>query len=290
MARATTPHAGLLTALDRADRRMGKLLYAAAQRSAALRLAAQVASFSGDEAVWIAPAAFYISFAFAYGFYARGWSSVASCAEQCMCDVFGVSCVANLIEILAKLAFSRPRPTYARQKQRSDLPGEAFSFPSGHSLRAGMAACWLVSNPHARLMLAAAGLPTPQPALAALWACAVATARAALGRHFPLDCLCGLAVGFAAGSALEGASHAVEAGAMLRGAVKTVAGVAITAIWGSSVAIPMMQSALPARWRERSHGPLMCAWVAFYAAFLLVRAPRLGDEWWPASCAQSSRR
>ena len=133
--RATTHRAGLLTALDRADRRVGQRLYAAAQRSAAARLAAQVASFSGDEAVWIAPAAFYISFAFAYGFYARGWSSVASCAEQCMCDVFGVSCVANLIEILAKLAFGRPRPTYARQKQRSDLPGEAFSFPSGHGSR-----------------------------------------------------------------------------------------------------------------------------------------------------------
>lgn len=90
---------------------------------------------------------------------------------------------------LAKHATKRLRPKEGPWGLRAlVIPGDAFSFPSGHTSSAFLAAGLLSSHE-----------PWLAPALF-VWASLVALSRVVLGVHFPSDVLAGAALGL--GSAL----------------------------------------------------------------------------------------
>eukprot|EP00928_Gymnodinium_smaydae_P048557 TRINITY_DN32478_c0_g1_i1.p1 TRINITY_DN32478_c0_g1~~TRINITY_DN32478_c0_g1_i1.p1 ORF type:complete len:288 (+),score=45.21 TRINITY_DN32478_c0_g1_i1:108-971(+) len=284
---AVADTASTLDALLLADHRCGEAVYRRVSGSHPLRLLATLWSLSGDEVVWFAPAGVFLTMNFALvaaqGVLHGGKVTPSGCIEQCLSDVFGISCVAGFVECVTKLVFRRYRPAYAPQRKHGDLPGETFSMPSGHSLRAGMAACWLAHNAHAALILGSFGFTAPPLWLALLWAAGVATSRCSLGKHYPLDCLIGLLLGAALGLLLEMPSGAESI--VARGCIKAVCGTTITALYGFYVVVPALRAALSQR--ALGSGTLYAAWLAFFAAFLLARAPTgtTVSDWWPGHCA-----
>ena len=75
------------------------------------------------------------------------------------------------------------------------LPGEQFSFPSGHSMRAAFVAGTVLRS---GAFGAAFGAPSSAARAAALvWAALVAASRVAKGKHFPIDVLAGNVLGLA---------------------------------------------------------------------------------------------
>lgn len=123
-----------------------------------------------------------------------------------------------------KAAFRRVRPDYVRQSTFYCLPGEWFSFPSGHTMRAAFLARRLLGDgpgPWSYVLL-------------------VAWARVARGKHFPLD----VAGGLAGGLALAAAADAL--GAREWAALKYCAGAVLTFEAAAVLAVP--------RWRLAGSG------------------------------------
>jgi undecaprenyl-diphosphatase len=112
-------------------------------------------------------------------------------------DVLGAAAlaaaVANALLIPLKRRFRRPRPCerepnpYFATPYRPQFQGDAFSFPSGHSLNA-----FAVST------VVALAFPTLAP-VAFLVAASVAASRVFLGLHFLTDVVVGAALGAAIG-------------------------------------------------------------------------------------------
>jgi len=173
------------------DYRLGKAVYMRCQESKFLRLFATIITESGDEAFWfLAPTVVAASQAlFNWG----TEETVGFCVEV-LGDVM-LSCV---IEMLLKFVFQRRRPTYATQATFYILPGEWWSFPSGHSQRASYLVRVLLQRD--ALREAIFGVTLAQSSLFCCllfaWAIGVAWSRVAKGRHFPLDVLAGLCTGF----------------------------------------------------------------------------------------------
>ena len=80
----------------------------------------------------------------------------------------------------------RPRPAHNKMDMFATVSVDMYSFPSGHTTRAAMVACFLI----ARLYLRGY-----EKLLVVVWAVSVALSRVLLGRHHVGDVVCGLAIG-----------------------------------------------------------------------------------------------
>ena len=117
-------------------------------------------------------------------------------------DVLGAAAlaaaVANGLLIPLKRRFRRPRPcerepnAYFVNPYRPQFRGDAFSFPSGHSLNA-FAVCTVI----------ALAFPSLAP-LALLVAASIGASRVFLGLHFLTDVVVGAALGAAIGGSAFG--------------------------------------------------------------------------------------
>lgn len=109
-----------------------------------------------------------------------------------MCEIFGDMGLLSFVEQATKLVARRRRPAYANQSSFYVLPGEQFSLPSGHSLRAFYLA--------ASLSLSAswqAAFGTELRVAAWIFAAGTAVARVMKGRHYVGDVLVGALLGVA---------------------------------------------------------------------------------------------
>mmetsp|Transcript_23637 Transcript_23637/g.70874 ORF Transcript_23637/g.70874 Transcript_23637/m.70874 type:complete len:272 (-) Transcript_23637:18-833(-) len=260
------------------DERYGRRLYEAARANAVLGAAAELLSLSGDEMVWWFPASAFITFGF-------GWRLLKaltvhglppaqlSCAEEVGCDIFGTAAVAGALETLLKSLVRRERPAYAREKKVYSLPGERWSFPSGHALRAAFLAFWATHAPHAALLLGSLRMKPPPLWAALVWAVGVGLSRVAKGRHYPVDVAAGLGLGAGLGLAVETKSRAAA------GWAKVVGGILITGMWGCFFLVPIVAKAtgLPPR-------VIVPFYFAFYGAMLSYSLPATAEEWNFGAC------
>mmetsp|Transcript_61213 Transcript_61213/g.171207 ORF Transcript_61213/g.171207 Transcript_61213/m.171207 type:complete len:386 (-) Transcript_61213:101-1258(-) len=176
-------------ALVRWDRLVGHRMYTTARESAVRHLAV-VISLSGDEAIWMALPLFI----------ALGSAVVGSKRDLAVgfsVELLGDVLMCSVVEMLLKFCVQRSRPDYAKQSSFYILPGEWWSFPSGHSFRAAFLVRRAAADP--RLLAALFGEPAAStavlPWLLAFWATLVGWSRVALGKHFPCDVAAGLLLG-----------------------------------------------------------------------------------------------
>lgn len=174
--------------------------------------------------------------------------------------------------------FRRSRPPYAKQNHETYvIPGELYSFPSGHSIRAGLLAFWLVYGKNANLFYAKFGCGPPALAATLCWAALVAFSRLGKGRHFPSDVVVGYAIGVAVGYVLEGPAY--ELTNFWRGVPKVLGGVFITGSWGCLFFVPLIEraSGLPSRL-------ITALFFVFYAAMLIFSVPKTEAGWNFGAC------
>jgi len=182
--------ASSLAWISERDHALGNRVYSATRRSSLLRHVATAVTLSGDEAIW-----FSLPVVMALGHIATGsgpQSFLSFCIEL-LNDVM-MCCV---VEMGAKFCVQRDRPSYAHQGTLYILPGEWWSFPSGHSMRAAYLAHRLVRSPFLRAAMFGPSLASSAlvPCASYVWALLVAWSRVAKGRHSPCDVLAGLLAG-----------------------------------------------------------------------------------------------
>lgn len=98
-----------------------------------------------------------------------------------------------LIELAVKSLVRRQRPTTATNLHVVKHRHETLSFPSGHSMRSGMA-----------LVVLASGLPPGVvPVIVTSWCIAIAVSRVVSGNHFLLDSVAGFILGVVTTNALQ---------------------------------------------------------------------------------------
>merc|ERR1712130_234865 len=112
-----------------------------------------------------------------------------------------------------KLVFKRARPWYRTKRSTYVLPGEEFSFPSGHCIRAATLAFWFTKDADApsSLWSGSAGAGISSGALLSqstelfllIWIALVMVCRVGLGKHYPLDVAAGTAIGIMNGCFLS---------------------------------------------------------------------------------------
>ena len=262
------------------DHFLGEQFFLLCKRNALCKAVFDASSVSGDEVIWFLPAAAFIT----GGFALRGAAAVArggriaraSCPEEVGCDMFAVCSVCSTLEMAIKLFFERPRPPYVRRDvQTYVLPGECWSFPSGHSMRAACFAFWLVFGKNGGLLCAFFRVPRPPLAAALAWAASVTAARVAKGRHYPSDAAVGYLLGIAVGGCMEGARLTQ----LQRGVVKVGGGVVVTGSWGAFFLTPLLSRAtgVPA-------AVLYPLYLMFYVAMLVASVPRTTEGWDFGAC------
>lgn len=180
----------IAVSIDNFDQALGQRMHLAAQGPTTFRELATVLSLSGDEAVWM-----LVPIVLAVG----------HCLTNVGPDISVGLCVDFLSDILMccvmetglKTCVRRNRPTCAKQSTYYILPGEWWSFPSGHALRAAYLArrATAASSLLGAVPGASAVNSIAIPFLIYLWAILVAWSRVAKGRHSPLDVLAGLLCG-----------------------------------------------------------------------------------------------
>ena len=187
--------------LLRADEDLGYSMYQQAQTSKHVKVAADLFSISGDELVWFGGPAAIGSFLFALR--GLGLLRPMGCLEESMWDCFGAAAVCIAVETFFKVrsaftryrrpvpifrangapltlnmsqwVFRRTRPTYAPQSKVHSVPGEWYSFPSGHSLRAFYWPFWLSRSKFVGLL--APVVTFPRARFIVPWACGVGWSR-----------------------------------------------------------------------------------------------------------------
>lgn len=173
------------------DGKFGQYLHAAARKEP-LKTLASIFSLSGDEIIWFAlpMAGITLLILLGYGTDVRTGALV---------EIYGDCCFCGILEHWFKQVFQRTRPWYTHQTDFYTMPGEQFSFPSGHALRAGYLARRLCGTPLLLHGLGGAALAESQalPWCAGLWAVLVGASRVAKGRHFPADVIVGGLLGSA---------------------------------------------------------------------------------------------
>jgi len=172
------------------DHALGRRVYLTTQRSLVLRHVATAVTLSGDEAMWLV-----LPVLLAVGHCTTGLGPPTSYGF-CM-ELMGDVMMCCVIEMGLKFCVQRDRPAYARQSTFYILPGEWWSFPSGHAMRGAYLAQRMTSSPVLRLALLGpwlAGSAVPMYIMH-LWGMLVAWSRVAKGRHSPLDVVAGLLCG-----------------------------------------------------------------------------------------------
>lgn len=182
------------------DERSGYVLFCSAQESDFLWLAATIANLLVDDPVYIIG----LSIGWLGTLFARnmGFLSEDSCAPEAWNEMYFCFMMWSATESAIKLITQKPRPAYTENtaaKRGILIPGDQFSFPSGHTLRAFGTARVIFNNP-----VVAIGFGTPELlgsahgniATTLLWfAAVVGWSRVALGKHSPVDVLGGMALG-----------------------------------------------------------------------------------------------
>ena len=197
------------------DERLGFALYSLKKRASKRRstgpYVVEILSLFGDEVVCF-PVAILL-----------GFLLVSSPMLPFVAEVFGDLGLVSFAEQSLKLFFRRPRPRYAKQSTFYILPGEQFSFPSGHTMRAFYFAASLGSPLWRFYLFDAEPAPLTLALFAFLLAAGTAVARVAKGKHFPSDVLGGAFIGTAI------ALFAASLGPRHWAALKYPCGVAMTA-------------------------------------------------------------
>lgn len=178
-----------LVMVKRWDESLGFQIYSSAQHSA-LRHAASILTLSGDEGVWMA---LPILLGMGHFLTHLGHPSTFGFCVELLGDIL-MCCV---IEMGLKFCFGRDRPSYAKQGTFYILPGEWWSFPSGHAMRAAFVTERLLADSSLFATLFGPYLANSFVAacILRLWAGFVAWSRVAKGRHSPIDVIVGLGVG-----------------------------------------------------------------------------------------------
>ena len=150
------------------------------------------------------------------------------------------------IESTLKLLFQRPRP---RPRTKAVLPGDIYSFPSGHSMRGAfyylpylsrsrfvqaattaVSSALLTSSSPAVLPLNSSALPLPLCSLAVAGAVLTGFSRVAHLRHWPSDVLMGGVLGYVLGLWFEALPQAARMQAFSAAVLWAVA-VAVLQYW-----------------------------------------------------------
>lgn len=179
----------LLARIGAWDHSVGEKMYLVAQSTAQRHVAGMI-TLSGDEATWLAMPLILIL--------VRAITGLGSADIVGFCvEVYGDVLMCCVVEMGLKAIVRRDRPAYAKQATFFILPGEWWSFPSGHSMRASFLARRLSIDAYLRIAVFG---PVVGPAMyltcaVYIWAASVAWSRAAKGRHSPCDVVAGYIAG-----------------------------------------------------------------------------------------------
>lgn len=244
----------MLQALLKADEDLGYRMYKYCQENSHVKLAADVFSISGDEVVWFGLPSVIGSLLFMM----RGLGALRpmGCLEEGMWDCFGAAAICIFVETALKWVFRRKRPEYSPQSKVHSVPGEWFSFPSGHSLRAFYWPFWLSRSKFVGLLSPIIAFPRARYCVP--WAACVGWSRIAKGRHFPLDVAVGASIGAAVGWLTED-----FLGGLGRSVVKVVGGIFITYFYGITFLIPQVSG-------DENAGAISKYGVAYYSFYVLL--------------------
>eukprot|EP00039_Didymoeca_costata_P019768 m.338865 g.338865 ORF g.338865 m.338865 type:complete len:335 (-) comp18570_c0_seq1:69-1073(-) len=183
------------------DELSGYVLFCNAQENEALRIAAIVANTLVDDPVYIIG----LSIGWLGSLLARrlGMISQDSCQPEAWNELYFCFMMWSATESMIKLLTQKRRPAYSDSRNAEVkgvlIPGDQYSFPSGHTLRAFGTARVLFNSP-----VIVTGLGTNyllgsahgNVAAILLWfAAVVGWSRVALGKHSPVDVLGGMALG-----------------------------------------------------------------------------------------------
>ncbi len=248
-----------LDSVLKADHSLGYTVYSRAQKSSELKLVAEACSLSGDEVLFFGFTAVLGSVLFALR--GLGYREMG-CVEECCWDCFGGGSFLIMVETGLKWVFRRERPSYAPQAKVYSIPGEWFSFPSGHTMRAFYLPFLFSTSP----FLKALGISAGGARYAFPWACSVGWSRVAKGRHYPIDCFVGGMVGVAIGYAME-----ILAPIQIAAVMKTMGGVFVTYFYGFTFLMP----ALAGKGEENKASRMAVGFVyyGFYTALFLATLP-----------------
>lgn len=177
------------------DENVSAWLHSAKDHNKAFKAVVTLLSLSADGWTWFLVLPVLSLY---YGSGATGWADVW--------DISLGSLLGTVLEFAIKVVARRPRPAVNTKKFWKWNP-EKYSFPSGHTLRAGYVAATLVCAGFPGSSDSSSHLGTV--VLLLLWVCCVGMARTALGRHFPSDTLFGGLLGLGL-AFLAYAFHVVE--------------------------------------------------------------------------------
>jgi len=220
------------TSIKKWDAKTGKKVFTQAQKSKPIKTVATLFSLLGDEIIWFGiPTVFGTLISFTrlarwfVGFCTAGSLSHSllvpvpemGCIEESLWDMFGFSATCILVETTLKNIFRRKRPSYAKQQQEGfAVPGEWYSFPSGHALRSFYIPFWFSRN---TLMTILTGKFFRARYLLPL-SFGVGWSRIAKGRHYPFDVVFGSLLGILMGFVIEELFSDAH-----RAIVKTISGI-----------------------------------------------------------------
>ena len=162
------------------DHTFGERIHVATLRSPPLKALATVASLSVDEAIWFSVPLLAALVCLLAELEIVVLASLAPAVQsrRLAVDLFNDAVMVTGGGALIKHLARRTRPPYAKQNMWHITNGDQYSFPSGHSLFAAV-----MFGKYLGTSVALIGIPL------VMWS------RVAKGRHFPLDTICGAAVG-----------------------------------------------------------------------------------------------
>jgi membrane-associated phospholipid phosphatase len=179
------------------DARIGEAIFRFVQANAGIKLLCEMFTLLVDELVFIV--LLVAGWFGTLSLRSSGYANEVHCLPETFVDCYLLFMTWNVIEGSTKLLLRRPRPAYGKQKKPGDvlIPGDQFSLPSGHSMRAFAMARVAHTSPS----LQAAGylVNSDWEVVLLLLASGAAFSRVGLGRHSPLDVIIGSLLGSAIG-------------------------------------------------------------------------------------------